>query len=155
MLAHQYIAYHADSENTYGALLFLSYIVAALVFSLRATLRIYRQSKEQRSANPSRQRIFIVLAVLSFSVLSWNMLSFLILSWTDYTSRHKLHPSTLKLHLWDWIYHSALFEDFAHALVSPNEAWWWTQLALLVSYVILLWLAKTCKLSIVQLVSID
>ena len=144
MAAHKYIAYHADVQNTYGALLFLGYLVAALVFSLRASLRIYKQFQAQRSAKQPKQRIFLVLALLSFSMLSWNMLSFLILSYSDYTSRHRLHPTMTSPHLWDWMNHSSLFEDFAHALATPMEAWWWTELALLLTYGILLWLTKQC-----------
>lgn len=145
MRQESYTAYHADVQNTGGALLFLAYIAAALVFSFRVAGRIFKQFQAQRSTASPKQRAFIALAALSFSALSYNMLSFLWLSYLEYTIRHDRRHRLADSHTWEWMSHSSLFEDFAHALVRSRSSVWWTQLALIISHVAIGWIAKTCK----------
>lgn len=148
MKAYQYKAQHADVENIYGACLFLGYIIAALVFSFRAVNRIFRRFQAQICATTRKPRMLVFLALLSFCTLSFNMLSFLYLSYSNYIARHQSRPTFTNTHLWAWMSQTSLFVDFAHALVESQESRWWTQLALLLSYPIISWLCRTCKIHI-------
>lgn len=147
---NEYVAYGDEAPNLFGALLFLGYIVAALVLSLQAVSHIYRQYHVVPRAPKDRRRVrtMSILALASFSTLSYNMLAFLVFSYRSYLKRHgyiaSLSPRNL--HLWEWMHHSGLFEDFAHALVARPDGWWWTQLALLASFQITLWIARRCAL---------
>lgn len=138
----QYKSYSDDQSNVPGALLFLGYIVAALVFSIRIWTIIwhrYTSRTASKSLNVKAKRsitLSAVIALLSFSVLSYNMLSFLVLSYQDWTRRKGINESFM-FHpalLWQWISHATLFEDFARSLVATPARSLWTQLALLQTY---------------------
>lgn len=137
---YSYESFNRDDKNVFGALLFLSYIVAALYFSL-CTWRIIRHRYTfSRAKMSSRTLRKVVLAaattLLSFLVLSYNMLSFLILSYNDWAQRFGIHGNPL-LHptlLWQWMSHATLFEDFARSLVATPARSLWTQVGLLQTY---------------------
>lgn len=135
-----YTSYSHDEKNVLGALLFLGYIVAALVFSARAWKIIWNRYKSMAASEvekrKSRLQLFLTLALLGFSILSYNMLSFLILSYMDWAQRHNIRTQWEQLPtlLWQWMSHATLFEDFARSLVSIPARSLWTQLALLQTY---------------------
>ena len=134
-------------SNIGGAVLFLSYILAALVLSTQAIFRISHQyNARKRTASEKRSiTILSIMALVSFSTLSYNMLSFLFLSYGGYADAHSWTVNLRDLRLWEWMSHSSLFEDFANAIVNRPIVWWWTQLALLVSYEICLWMSQKCR----------
>lgn len=138
---------HAVSSNYFGATLFIFYIIAALVLTklaLQSLLRDYRiafqrpprqgqqhvvghrmEHKRQR-----RLRTFSALALLSFAVLSYNMLSFLVssyLHWHDNTQPLASHGLGS---IWKWMTTSTLFLDFAKDLCRNSYAFEWTSEAI-------------------------
>lgn len=135
-----YTSYNNDEKNVSGAILFLGYIVAALVFSARIWTIIYRRYKSMASNEKAKQQLAmqsaLTLSIAGFSVLSFNMLSFLILSYTDWSKRHAITSSLARLPSlsWQWMSHATLFEDFARSLVSTPARSLWSQLALLQTY---------------------
>jgi len=72
--------------------------------------------------------VFSALAVLSFAVLSANMLHVLIASFNAWLAHH---PSSLEggylTAVWRWSITSTLFQDFAEAIVKDNARSLWTQ----------------------------
>ena len=75
-----------EPRNYFGAILFISYIVAALAFTpviLSTLLRSYRllPQSSRRDASAPQISTLAALAVLSFASLSHHMLSFLITSY--------------------------------------------------------------------------
>ena len=71
-----------NMKNTTGAVIFLSYILAALVLTGTLLHRLIQQylhlpAKRLRMFE-TRLQIFVTLSVLSFSALSYNMLHFLV-----------------------------------------------------------------------------
>lgn len=135
-----YTSYSHDQQNVLGAFLFLGYIVAALVFSARIWKIIWNRYKSMAPSEvgkrKSRLQLALALALIGFSILSYNMLSFLILSYTDWAQRHSIRTQwdQLPTLLWQWMSHATLFEDFARSLVSTPARSLWTQLALLQTY---------------------
>lgn len=100
-----------SGENTLGAILFFSYIIAALCFTIYIVLSISRpHGQNQLSSDSSHGRhsshdrkgsrqthqlrhrgayqAFCTLAFISFVTLSWNMLSFLVVSYLGWASAH-------------------------------------------------------------------
>lgn len=137
---YAYKSYSQDEGNISGALLFLSYIVAALYFSIRIWSIIWNRYISIRASlsTTERLRVFISfgLTLLSFAVLSYNMLMFLIVSYNDWAQRHGVNGNPLLQQnlLWRWMSHSTLFEDFARSLVATPARTFWTQIALLQTY---------------------
>lgn len=139
-----YVSYSEDQENTFGALIFLGYIVAALYLSAKivSLLRHHYALVPMSQHKHAKIVLFSILTLLSFVTLSYHMLSFLILSYTDYCARHRLAASLHDLHLWQWMSHATLFTDFAQALVASPQRWWWVQLALLQTMDTACWMAQ-------------
>lgn len=98
-------------ENTFGAVLFFTYILAALYFIIHIGWSIFRLQAQDESvskvsdgsdsssprerpdrARPARYhaafRTFSALAFASFAILSWNMLNFLIVSNQRWSTAH-------------------------------------------------------------------
>lgn len=172
-------------ENVAGALIFFSYIAAALVFTGLIVADIARRAKgnvignfqrtarnwntesaararketRRATANDSGRKVrqglrmlFPALALVSFSVLSWNMLSFLIVSYSEWAKAQDV-PITLSastflrvrsqsLHIWQWSTGSNLFESFAEDLLKDDKTWTYVRLALLYSYVWNVWMSS-------------
>merc|ERR1712093_732142 len=142
-----YEAFGDWQENLVGAVIFMSYIAAALFFTSRVVGRIRRQYKSHsatagRGESTKDMNVFVVLACISFIITSYNMLSFLFLSFSHYCKAHgRPSPSFANASLeaasdalpliWDWISHSNLFEDFVQAIVKTPQGWWWAQANLL------------------------
>ncbi len=137
----------SDAPNVLGGVLFVCYVVAALLLTGLIVLNLYKSSS--RSPPPSNwnhvQQIstFSVLAVLSFATLSYHMLSFLVTSYSDWAvvrglalPRDVLKDDLRWLHLWKWARTSSLFRDFAtNICTESNGNWWWTEHTLMFSMV--------------------
>jgi hypothetical protein len=132
----------ADPDNLLGAIIFVSYIIAALYFTLSIIIDISRlKFKTERNPNakpsPLLTTLLTLLATISFTTLSYHMLNVLIQSYTQWTSTHGSvdtrtlmqgmlpSPSSLLSYLskllaslGQWTRTSTLFADFAHALLT-------------------------------------
>ena len=140
-----------EATNILGAVIFLSYVVAALVFTgiiVYQLIKKYASLPEQDAEKiNSKLRIFSCLSALSFSVLSYNMLHFLITRYQAWTASElgkglSFHNASNQLvflrketlfGLWDWLRHSHLFEDFATTICLTKARYLWTVLALLMT----------------------
>lgn len=133
------------AQNLLGAIIFISYIFAALlitgwiVFTLGRlfaplSLRLDRENIQQICA-------FAVHATIIFGILSYQMLYFLIASYKDWRAARGLPPvlnlsiwNFDQLYLWEWTKTSTLFLDFARKICTEaNGNWWWTEHALILS----------------------
>lgn len=134
--------------NYAGTTIFLSYIAAALVLVFRQTWNIYTAYNAPKLSQERRRKAgtFAGLALVSFGILSFNMLHELLQSYSEYSKRSGSQISMSDTHLWSWMTHSNLFEEFVDALAGSPVTWWWTQLALLVTMHICIWLAQNCML---------
>jgi hypothetical protein len=148
----------ADGSNLLGAILFFSYIVAALALTgtIIGDIVVAHKAREKeteagkrRSAVGSVTVCRILLALTSFSTLSYHMLMFLIESHSAWSSANNLAIPAFawrgrslldvsehinRLHIWEWAISSTLFGDFAESICTPPRHYWWTQKALLYSY---------------------
>ena len=162
-----------EASNILGALVFFSYIIAALsltgviVYDLFQLHKAQPDGERQRddpkspttatpgarsptTASPLRLGLSVLLAVLSFTMLSYHMLFFLIRSYIAYCQAESLplpltpmeaawaligsSQASPRLYIWTWATHSTLFQDFAYSILSKPVYWWWTQKALLFSF---------------------
>lgn len=147
-----YEAYGRGRENLLGSAIFLGYIAAAVYFTLDVVGRIRRLYKSNTAARRDEVRkdmnTFIVLGTVSFLFTSVNMLSFLFLSFSNY-HHHSKHPlafdSATLDHVWEWVSHSTLFEDFVRAVVHQPQRWWWAQANTLGSMVFFVIIADRCE----------
>jgi hypothetical protein len=134
-----------NAQNVAGAVLFIFYIVAALVLTGALVLDLYQVASQPPSCLSwrHRQRVytFSTLAALSFATLSYYMLSFLITSYSDWAVARgcPLPHSILKndltqLYMWQWAKTSTLFRDFAASICTEsNSSWRWTEHVLALS----------------------
>lgn len=125
-------------SNPLGAFIFWSYIIAALGLSIKT---IYTIRKLPNSDSPRRirhERLHISLALLSFTVLSYNMLHVLFRSFNEWSIPEPPVPLKLsiaflqRVGLWSWT--SSLFFDFGTAIVASPSEYLYTQSALLVTF---------------------
>lgn len=71
-------------------------------------------------------------AAISFAVLSFHMLNVLITSYKLWAGTEDFDFSELSVDAaWKWMVESTLFQDFARDIIGNDVAWWWTQLALI------------------------
>lgn len=143
-----------ETVNTTGAIIFVLYVVAALIFTgfickdlINAYLYLPRFLYQQRSLQKNVQ-IFAGLATLSFSVLSYHMMDYLIESYQEWANPRGiklpdqfygkdglLGPASERapLYIWTWLKTSTLFYNFARTICEPYEHYIWTEQALLVT----------------------
>lgn len=122
------------------------------------TLGSTRKQTKRASADASDRRttqglrvLLPALALASFSVLSWNMLNFLIVSYCQWAAAHGfpiafnagsvLRTGPKSLHIWQWSTGSNLFESFAEDLLTDDRTWTYVRLALLYSYMWNAWMS--------------
>lgn len=122
--------------NYAGALIFWAYIAAALYCTGVVLHTIHSAGGFQshgKHGNPKVPLFLILLALSSFSTLSYHMLNVLILSYKQWASFHNialpsgifgpgslLGPTRTPLHLWQWSTTSSLFQDFGEAIVATK-----------------------------------
>ena len=143
-----------SASNVTGATIFVGYVLAALCLSTLIVLDLYQSYKIQSNLSSSstrapsvfsRLQIFLALAVLSFSTLSYHMLSYLIYMYNQWviTNDPEVFPGPSNLltlstmqasrQIWKWLTESALFLNFAETICKNSANFWWTQQALFVS----------------------
>lgn len=92
---------------------------------------------------------FAGLALCSFSLLSWNMLNFLIVSYIKWAQSYvdlvdldwnNLWNGGWSAAVWQWATNSNLFRTFAEDLICHPHTWVYVQFALLYSYAWNLWM---------------
>lgn len=160
-----FFEYTTPPSNYIGTTLFLSYIVAALLLTSTISYSLYSQytiitfSKDPSSrVRNSRQDvkgrldaaraqqiiIFAILALISFTSISYHMLGFLITSFLDWnngsTTRNVLSVLSSDA-VRRWMLETSLFNDFALELVGDAESVLWTQLAIVATWLWNLWIA--------------
>ena len=128
---------HEAPINVFGAVVFFLYIAAALV----CTADIVKHVRHSIRTYNATILLYIALAVSSFSLLSYNMLSFLIVSYQTFYG-HLRAPSIASI--WTWASHSQLFTTFAQDLLLHADRWRWVKVSLLGSYAIELFLISRC-----------
>lgn len=134
-------------HNVAGATIFVGYVLSALLFTTLIVSDLY-QAYHSKSKSSVKQvphnhlQIFVALAVLSFSTLSYHMLSYLIHSYQDWALSASIETIRNPLDLfsavglesiWRWLIESTLFKDFAETICKNSANFWWTQQALLVT----------------------
>ncbi|KAI6834874.1 hypothetical protein KC327_g1088 [Hortaea werneckii] len=133
--------------NYLGAAIFWSYILAALAFTGIAIHTILKikptttgpRNHEDAELHARSLRLFTLLATLSFTTLSANMLHVLIHSFQHWHStlpppthphphppQHPSSPTTWLSLIWHWSTTSSLFQDFAHAILATPARRIWT-----------------------------
>lgn len=154
------MADHHPAINIAGAVLFWSYILAALLFTSLALASLYRSFPRQPkdSAWHFKYSVFILSATLSFSILSYHMLNVLVLSHRQWAEQQSiLVPTQLlgifgsgsdALHLWQWSTQSTLFKDFGDALIATEARWAWSNASLAFTFVEVLFICIKCTSSI-------
>lgn len=135
------------ANNLIGAIVFWSYIVAALgstALVLRVIYKLPGPSRStQRNSEQSMFIIFSALALVSFATLSYHMLNVLVSSYVQwagvqhvilplqfYGAKGILGPQRTHLLLWEWSTTSTLFQDFAEAIVATSARFTWSYAAL-------------------------
>ncbi|KAI4204028.1 MAG: hypothetical protein LQ350_001421 [Teloschistes chrysophthalmus] len=145
------IANAESARNVTGAALFTGYVLAALLLTIMILGDLFKAYRTRFQARPcwedmtdiSKQlQVFIALAVLSFSTLSYHMLNYLIFSyrrWATYTTSSTIQGLSGVFgvqglqSIWQWLTESTLFKDFAETICQSSANYWWTQQALLVT----------------------
>ena len=160
--------YTTPPNNYIGSTFFLSYIVIALYLTSTIGYSLYTQytsafhshpssppSKfkqngagkvETRNARAQHIKIYTVLALISFTSISWHMLGFLITSFLDWNNSSTRNVFAVlgnnAFHkLKRWMLETSLFNDFAIQLVNDGESAIWTQLAILATWGWNLWIS--------------
>ncbi|KAK3044609.1 hypothetical protein LTS18_000819 [Coniosporium uncinatum] len=127
-------------SNYVGTALFLSYIVAALILMGFIVFDLLAQSKRRsqnvveatKHADGSGGALAAGWAAISFAVLSFHMLNVLIASYKSWAGTEKIDLSETSIQAaYKWMMESTLFQDFARDIIRDDVAWWWTQLALI------------------------
>jgi hypothetical protein len=126
------------SANYIGTGLFLSYILAALILTARRAWKIH----DAGCSRPERRILGrVLLAVFTFLVMSANMISVLAdsyVGWAHAESFESLIPDANLL--WKWMIGSTLFADFAEDLTSSPAVIPWSQLGLLWTFGVTVWM---------------
>lgn len=138
-------------ENIVGAIIFFAYIVAALALTSIIVADIFLTRSNQEPAPNAKHisrrpaSLYWTAALVSFSVLSWNMLSFLLVSYSRWAEEHQMitsgfYTSPTKFleqawYVWVWATSSSLFETFAENLLLDVRTWRRTMLTLTYHYV--------------------
>lgn len=126
-----------EIPNWLGATIFWLYIAGALVFTALVIYTIVNipQAKENilaRFDTKSEQRLFTLLATLSFTVLSANMLHVLINSFNTWSRERPLDSPIGNIFstIGTWSLSSTPFRDFVEALFYDQARMAWTAAAL-------------------------
>jgi hypothetical protein len=130
--------YNHPPANYIGTVLFLSYIFLALILISHLTLKLIRAYR----VHPKTPGKFIYLALLTFSVMSVNMISVLVDSYTRWAHESIVHLGSPTIeHIWIWMLESTLFSDFASDLLSSSSSLLWADAALVWTLGVNMWMA--------------
>lgn len=156
-------------HNVSGALIFVAYVLAALLLTCLIAVDLYKAYRFRSLAllkttkhKSNHSYVFVSFAVLSFSTLSYHMMSYLCYSYQRWAVSKSLlplpgrHQPWIPLgladvisatHVWQWLTQSTLFRDFAQTICEKSASWW-TQQALLATMASALFISVEgkCKL---------
>lgn len=135
-----------DQPNLLGATIFWLYIVLALIFTFFAIESILK------SSNPARHKhvaTFSIIAAISFSTLSFNMLHVLIDSYSTWSERQVVPLALSPSSVWQWSITSTLFRNFGEAIVLDDARFLWTQSALMATMSVSFFMGIEGTLSVV------
>ena len=141
------------THNLIGTILFLAYIVAALVLTALIVTDLWRawrtsphRTSQFEAADGVSKKVAIAagFALVSFAMLSFNMLSFLLGSYEvrandtgigmlEGSSFNFLRSGEFLSYINQWMLHSTLFQDFAEMITMDPGRLIWTQGALLLT----------------------
>ena len=138
-----------EVSNFAGAVVFVIYVIAALFITAFLSSNLFVTYVSLDSAYKrlidKKLRFMAILSCISFSVLSFNMLNYLIVSYAAWAHSRTIslpagwyellesifYPDRPpRLHIWQWLKTSTLFRHFAQTICMPNGAFWWTGQAL-------------------------
>ena len=157
-------------ENVLGAIIFISYITAALTLTYLIVGDLFKLYREAQSRYAKRRRqqhilersglikgfnrhlgILVASSLLSFSLLSYHMLHFLVKNYQAWTNRQFSSPeppesshdpvSAVLKNLWPWMKGSSLFQDFARSICADSERMIWTSTSLLGTFAFNIWMS--------------
>ena len=141
-----------EELNYVGATVFWFYILAALFLTVLVNYTIPRIPRSQvrlEDRYDSNVALFSILAGLSFSILSYNMLSVLIDSFSAWSSERNMGGRIPTIHtIWEWSITSTLFRDFAEAVVENAARYFWAQSALLATLSVSVYVGQEGKSSV-------
>ncbi|KAH9827199.1 hypothetical protein Tdes44962_MAKER03009 [Teratosphaeria destructans] len=134
-----------ESTSYSGAAIFWLYIVAALALSSITihTILELRQQHKSKGGTQDEQHVvlFSTLAIISFVVLSGNMLAVLVQSFAAWSTSHSHETNQGVFHpIWRWSVTSRLFRDFGDTIVATQPRYLWTQNELFTTYSVCLYL---------------
>lgn len=136
-----------DRSNVLGGSIFVAYIVAALVVTsiiLHSLHRSYGripQDKKYVRAFQIQLHTLCIISLVSFGVLTTNMLSFLVRSLQAFRGeKADIYGSEggilcLLFDVLQWTRSSSLFADFAKELIATSASFWWSQYALVATLI--------------------
>lgn len=136
----------AEVPNLSGGLVFWLYIVGALTATGLVIDAILRLPKPTTPTQSRDVKIFSILALFSFTALSFNMLSVLIQSfqlWLRHIPTSTITGANeLRRAIWQWSMTSTLFQDFGEAIVEDRFRFVWTLSALFATFSICLYMGS-------------
>lgn len=139
--------------NVLGAVIFIAYVLSALfvtsfisyklLYRYLALSPCYLNQQHGLASIAAHIQSFLILAIFSFSILSYHMLGFLILSYKEWAMKQGLPlprsvfeldgilgRGSVKLFVWRWLTSSTLFLDFAQEICGSWQRYWWIGQAL-------------------------
>nr|POE63410.1 hypothetical protein CFP56_04313 [Quercus suber] len=132
-----------------GATIFWLYNGFALLFAGIVIYTIYQLPGSSRRSNSPHHatafRLFSGLSMISFAILSTNMLNVLIQSFSQYRTNHAdfvIRFDGLPQHLYHWSLTTPLFHDFGEAILANSARCLWTQGALFATLWVCLFMAS-------------
>lgn len=141
-----------ENKNTLGAIIFFTYIIAALVLtcvllndlnlpsaSSTRPRRHASQSTKRRQHGATNQEstrpwLFAALSATSFAALSYHMLNFLLESYRVWSTTKLMDFKVRPRHIWTWSTESRLFREFGEVICNDPRRFWWTRSALVYSF---------------------
>ena len=123
-----------EKLNYVGAMIFWLYILAALFFTAVVVYTLLEIPPIDDSDKPRSEKavkVFGVLASISFTTLSVNMLLVLLQSFAAWFDQQSFEVyNNIMWPIWRWSLESTLFRDFGEAIVENDTRYVWAQLAL-------------------------
>lgn len=132
-----------EQLNPLGAAIFWLYILAALVFTTTILKTLHDMHPGRQALDPSRTKHvtwFSIVAAISFTALSVNMLGVLLQSYTLWARERGLALADTSLDsIWRWSITSTLFEDFGNAIVATSARYLWVEASLIATVYVCLY----------------
>jgi hypothetical protein len=132
--------YSNPPTNYVGMVLFISYIIAALVLTFHLIILLHNLSQIRPKV---RTRALVLKAFFTFSIMSVDMLSILFDSYKRWAKKTGIQPAELPTleYLWRWMLESNLFADFADDIPRSRSTLFWSEAALLWTIGVSIWMS--------------